>query len=78
MCITRVIRTDAVLTLCTRIYTHIIGDHIYVYGVSEARCGNRYTSEVQSPEAACMECMRHTGNNTETHMHLYRVWHWRH
>ena len=48
------------------------------YGVSEARWDKRYTSEVQSPEAACMEFMKHTGNKTETHMHLYRVWHWRH
>ena len=77
MCIIRVIRTDAVLTLCTRIYTHI-GDHIYVYGVSEARWDRRSKSEVQSPEAACMEFMKHTGNDTETHMHLHRVWHWRH
>ena len=58
------------------IHTHI-GDHIYVYGVSEARWDKRYTSEVQSPEAACMDVMRHTGNKTESVRYMHWVWHWR-
>ena len=54
------------------IHTHI-GDHIYVYGVSEARCDNRSKCEVQSPEAVgqlSLGTLRSTWHGSGTYIRL--------